>query len=848
MPWLVRPQEERCQQEEVAGGKGAMLARLAALSFPVPPFVVVGVEAFQRMAGGSLEPGLAQELAEALEELGGPQTALAVRSSAIGEDAAQASFAGLYHTSLQVCGLEEVLEAIRACWASYHSPAAAAYRQQRGAAAQEGGMAVMVQQMVEPQWAGVCFTANPVTLALSEGLINAVPGLAEELVAGRVNPEEIVVRQADGAILRRRAGAHGIPLPEELVRAVWATATAIAEALGTPQDVEWAVQGERLFVLQSRPITTVVAVHCNRHLEPWKDDPTARPDDPQRLWSRAYADEIWAPPVSPLFYNVQNLTGSFVAWWRWHHDPTPLPPDVFKYYRAAAYVDLQVLKRKYQYHPRWARIAGILNMFPRHLQEEVRRAPFRWWGRLLRTLHFELRQRRLRSLRHNYRYLRQQWPAFVTTSDRWFDLDLDALSLPQLQQHLEEVRAVMARVAAPCVFAVAYHAHDLTFLLTSLLARWCGDSDTLYAQVTSGLEGSKTVEEAQALWELAQRLRELGPQVVERVLASDWQGSRPLLLGVPGGKEIVQELEAFWRAHRHRGATYKDLVFPRWGDDFDLLFEMVKGCLRSGSRSPQQEHRRAAEARRQAQAAVLQGLRGPLAPLRRALLRFLFHYNEVYMSERDNHRYYFDRVWYQLRRIYLSLGRRLSRGGLLAAPEDIFFLGTAEIAAALEGGLPAAEARRRVAVRRAEWQQTLLVQPPKFLQGYTPYSEGEGRPAQAAVLRGIAASPGTARGRARIALDVSQLPRVEEGDILVARQTDPGWTPVFARIAGLVLETGGVLAHGTSLCREYGRPCVTAVEQATRLIPDGSTIEVRGSEGAVHILERPEGGPGGQRW
>jgi pyruvate,water dikinase len=104
-------------------------------------------------------------------------------------------------------------------------------------------------------------------------------------------------------------------------------------------------------------------------------------------------------------------------------------------------------------------------------------------------------------------------------------------------------------------------------------------------------------------------------------------------------------------------------------------------------------------------------------------------------------------------------------------------------------------------------------------------------------LQGIAASPGFAVGRARIVYDVRELERVKDGEILVTRQTDPSWTTVFGRIGGLVLETGGVLSHGTSLCREYGLPCVTAVERATVRIPDGSRIEISGSEGAIRILE-----------
>lgn len=838
MRWILRPSDPASIEERFAGGKGASLARLTRLGARVPPFLMISADAYRDMGKAvPAEPFLA-ELRAALDELD-LKEGISVRSSAIGEDAADSSFAGIYHTSLDVTSFDAVLAAVRTCWDSYDGTAALQYRQERKLR-NDGAMAVVLQQMVHGEWSGVSFTAHPVKLALSEALINAVPGLGESLVSGEVNPEEITLSAADGRILARQ-GAAGALLPAEAVRAVWEASCDIAKRLEFPQDVEWSWHRGQLYILQSRPITTIADVFYSRYLEPWQNDALAAPDDPQRTWSRMLADETWVSPISPLFYNVHNSTPGRVAFIRIHGDQTPLPPDLFKYHRATAYADVSLIRRMYEFQPRSARIRGVLNFLPTSMQEGLRTAPWRWRGRLRRLLTYEFSNRAMRSFANNHRYVQAQWPAYVEKSNGWLDQDLDALSLAQLKAHQAAVQNEMMAVGPPCAIAVLSHASDLHLLLTGLLARWCRhtglDGENLYARISSGLSGSETLRENETLWELARRVREMGPEVVALARNSRWADFRTAISAT--APDFIAAFEQFWHEHRHLGSSYKDLIWPRWGDDIDLCFGMVKGYVESAAERPSVIHSRSAASRRQAQKELLEGLRGPLARLRRRVLRTLFRYNELYMAVRDNHRFYVDRNWYEVRRIYRSYGARLTLSGILGNRDEVFFLGMKEVEQALEGKLAAVEASRRINVRREVWRTTLREQGPKFLRGWAPLDDS---PVQRGVrveteLRGIAASPGSAIGVARIVYDVSGLSAVKDGEILVTRQTDPSWTAVFGRISGLVLETGGVLSHGTSLCREYGLPCVTAVERATVRIPDGSRVELLGSAGTVGILD-----------
>jgi rifampicin phosphotransferase len=684
------------------------------------------------------------------------------------------------------------------------------------------------------EWAGVSFDANPVTLDLAEVVINAAPGIGEALVSGEVNPEEILVDRTTRHTRRHHVPSGQRAMPTSWIPIIAAETSRISEAFGFPQDVEWAVADNQLFVLQSRPITTITEVFVNRSIEPWRDNSAARPAEAERLWSRAYADDIWAPPVSPLFYCVQNLTPSFASYWRWHDESSELPPDVFKYHDACAYVDVDALRRQYAHHPRLARIEGVLSFFPPDLRDAVATEKFEWKGRLRRTLRFELQDRRTRSLAHNHRTLSALWPDFITTSDQWFDRNLDDLTVGELRAHHSEIQKVVSVVSPACGFAVAYHAHDLTFILTGLLQRWFGEGDRLYALVSGGLDNSATVAEASALWRLGQLFRQCVPSALNRTPAPSWEDLRAELHNFEAGHEAVREFEAFWRSHRHRGASYKDLVFDRWGDDVDRLLRSVLIYASSNMPDPRTTNATSAALRRQEQDQLLTACRG-IRLWRRPLLSWLFRYNEIYMSERDNHRYYFDRVWYQLRRIYRSYGRRLVSTGVLEQVDDIFFLGTNEIDDAMAATADVETLRFRISVRRSRWTRTRDQLPARYLRGYSPYA-GESQSPHDRSLRGIPASPGQIVGPARVVRSMDELDQIAPGEILVTQQTDPAWSIAFPLIAGLVLETGGVLAHGASLCREYSLPCVTACEGAMSTIVTGTQIRVDGTNGRVEIL------------
>ena len=292
--------EQACLEVMRAGGKGASLARMTALGLPVPPGFVVPAEALagalpdegeelralaerqdaaaaQALVGGvELDPELRAAVDAAYAGMGEGDVPVAVRSSACAEDSAEASFAGQQETFLHVRGAGDVAIRIRDCWGSFFSERALFYRAQMGSL-EDLGMAVVVQRMVHADLAGVLFTCDPVRKRGDRMVVEAVLGLGEAVVSGQVTPDHYVLKR-DGSV--RRAQVHEQPyaivalpeggvterplapeeggarkVPDEVLVQLARIGDDLEQRLGGPQDIEWALQGEELFVLQARPVT-----------------------------------------------------------------------------------------------------------------------------------------------------------------------------------------------------------------------------------------------------------------------------------------------------------------------------------------------------------------------------------------------------------------------------------------------------------------------------------------------------------------------------------------------------------------------------------------------------------------
>ena len=858
--------------DQQIGGKAANLGRLIAGGFRVPPGVVVTVDVYDRYLertgirsriGDVLssldfedeaslerasekirsffvqgpEDGVAEALDRAIGEID-PHALWSVRSSAVAEDLASASFAGQQDTYLNV-RRAEVMANVRRCWASYWNSRAIAYRHQAGVDQLGTGMAVVVQRMVDARTSGIMFTTDPVSGRKDRIIIESSWGLGESIASGLVTPDRFVcdkrsTRPVDRTINRK---VTGIFLSSEGTRSVQmdpARQTSpslskgemtkvarmgkrIEDHFHAPQDVEWAIEGEDVFLLQSRPITNLA-------------------EGSDILWTRAYGDEYWSDVTSPLFFSLLgelltryvNHEGSeIMGYW----DLTD--KELLKVHKGHIYFNASVLEEVFIYNPKFSRTNELLNYFPQKDQARIARADTKIAQRLWAEVRITVLDNEGTIFRTDKAYRR--WAdGFMKVSQRLDSLDLTALSDEQLYQEYTGYRQAGIKHYQLIRYGMVTHSIGTNLMIKQWLANWLGDrSGVYYSKLISGLEDNKTLKTNIAIAKLA-RSAQSDPAVREMLSLGDSRKALEALRTDARFSGFQRNLEAFLREYGHRSHT-REMYFPRWADDPALVIDVVRALMSSEVGDLEKLERERVRERKEAEKEVMANLgRLRYGFARKLVFRPVLGFAQTYLMFRENQRFYLDHMIYRWRKLFLEYGRRLTERGLLDQPSDIFFLSKEEV---FELCAKSGDRRSEIAVRRADFERYRDVLPPKFLRGNVEFDDTVARGADTVRVTGVSASPGVVTGRIRVVQNIEALPTVREGEIMVTSNTDPGWTAVFSKLGGLITETGGILSHGAVVSREYGIPAVTAVKDATGFFRTGQRVTLDGNDGTIYILE-----------
>ena len=835
-PVVVRLADIRAVDTETVGGKGANLGELIAAGFAVPDGFVLTTAAYHAAArAAKVDPARPDDAAERLRSTAVPRRigeaalkaydalgagGVAVRSSATAEDLPGASFAGQQDTYLGVEGPDSLLDAIRRCWASLWNERAVAYRAANGVDDGSVALAVVVQRMVDARAAGVLFTADPITGRRHTAIIDAIPGLGEALVSGAVVPDHFVADPETGRITERTSQGPEPVLTDRLIRELANVGERIEGALGSPQDIEFAIdRDDRVAIVQSRPITTLYPLPAGG----------APPDGV--LFSISVAQGYF-DPITPMGMEAFLAIGRRVGITFTDPADAANAPNPVIAAGERPFVDVQSVLRDPVGRELLARLASAgearssvvfkkLAADPRY--RGGRRSPL---GTVRRVLPLLLRSQVPISI---LRLLQSPGKARARMLRRVDAMTrLDVRPGMTAAERLDLVESVMDDVL-PFMFPrliglVA--AGMLSYIAAGRLLGERATPDELLT-LTRGLPHNPTTEMDLALWALARQIRD-DPKAAA-LMRTRSQGEIAEAFQAGRAPAVVQTgLTSFLHRYGFRSVGEIDLGVPRWSEDPTHLIGAISNYLQltDDALAPDAQFERGAREAEAMRATLLARVSGP----RRRLLRFFLGRARALMGSREMPKYMLiGRVFTPVRQVLRPVGDELVSAGRLERPDDIYFLTLTQARAAVSGE----DMRETVAANRATYDRertrrriprVLLADGTDAEVALVETAEGD--------LRGSPASPGTVTGTARV-IHSPRGAQLEPGEILVAPSTDPGWTPLFLTAGGLVMEMGGMMSHGAVVAREYGIPAVVGVPDATTRIATGDTITVDGSTGVV---------------
>jgi len=853
-------------QVAVVGGKGAHLGELSRIEgLRVPAGFCVTTDAFQRilaeapsipsihdrldrlsllspddreairalsaevrrtLEGIAIPDDLASAITRAVARLG-EHAAYAVRSSATAEDLPTASFAGQQDTYLNVVGPAAILMHVSRCWASLFTERTVTYRLRNGFDHRKVHMAVVVQQMVFPQAAGILFTADPVTGNRKVASVEASFGLGEALVSGLVNADVYKVR--DGEVVAKTVATKQLAIyatpaggtqeqaiePERQEQPALTDAQVVRLAelgrrieacFGRPQDIEWCLVDDDFQIVQSRPITTLFPI-------------PAAGDRENHVYVSVGHQQMMTDPMKPLGLSFWQMT-----------TPRPMAEA-----GGRLFVDVtQILASATSRGGLLATLGKSDPLIRDALQSVLDRGDF-------------------------IRPLSDEGPVWTPPGSGAASIETDPALVTELIERSQASIAALKRdirtmsgsalldfiladlqerkraQSDPRSLQVIMAGMEAAWWLNDQLQTWLGEknaADTL----TQSVPNNVTSEMGLALLDVADVIRP-HPEVVAFLEHVEDDGFLDELPKLAGGREARDAIRAWLDKYGMRGVGEIDITRPRWTERPTTLMPMILGHIKSFG--PGEAERRFERGRQEAwekERELLERLRDlPDGQQKAEETKRMINRVRTFAGYREYPKYGMVSRYFVYKQALLEEAERLVHAHVLHEKEDIFYLRFEELHDVVRTNRVDDQLIRQ---RKDAFRSYRALTPPRVLTSdgeavAGAYHRRDDFPAGALV--GLAVSAGTIEGRARVILDMAKAD-LEAGDILVTAYTDPSWTPLFVAIKGLVTEVGGLMTHGAVIAREYGLPAVVGVEHATRLIRDGQRIRVHGTEGYVEIL------------
>ena len=864
---------DACTDRALVGGKAAALARLLADGAPVPRGICLSTEAARcfyrdlhldasavwdriRSIDGDARTAILAEcrtrilhgrwpdnLRLALEQAiaAQPRSAeqrWAVRSSATNEDEHRASFAGQYDTVLGVAA-EALMTAVQTVWASLWNERVVDYQRRIGWSPRPPEMAVVIQPVLKAKAAGVLYTLHPVTGRADQLVVNAIPGLAPDLVDGHVTPDQFVLGWdtttdrvtvqerivgakssrtdvgTDGLVERPLSPAeqHSACVSDDELLALANVAKRIERAQARPLDIEWAIDEAGLWLLQARPVTVTAAAN-------------SAPAEPCE-WSRTNFKETMPEVPSPLGLSFLEQFMDLFLMGPYRKLGCRIPPGLssVKVYHGRPYLNVSLM------HALIEQLRGDPASLAEHMGGHPVARPFRvvplgTWKMLRAGL------------------LVSHWIGQAARrADRWFadmrQMAIDhrreivrSCSLAEVQTRIEGLNAQF--LAREMTFGIAGGVTQCLQALGYMLPRWLGED--WRGLLNAAMQGQAQAISAQQIIRLAELvdIARRDPAVRGLFEAEPWEPGT--LLERLRGTAFAARFDSYLADYGQRGVGESDIMSPRFVDQPEVVLDVLRHQITAAAAASPAD---IAERQRLVRDQACRAIRARCGRRLDRWWIFQWWYRRLcrFYALREANRHHL--MYYALatRQLLLRAGSLLVEQGVLDQADDVFFIRVDEQRSLLRG--EPHDWRTLVRSRRAAREQDLRrTVPDRLVDGVEDVHLGD-EPGTAG-WRGVPISAGRAIGPVRILRSTEDWKKVNAGDILVAPVIDPGMAPLFGLAAGLVVEMGGTLSHGAIIAREYGLPAVANIAGITTWLSDGESVELDAAAGFVRRVTKSD--------
>ncbi len=850
------------------GGKGQSLIRMTQLGLPVPPGFILCVEFFEdwmqaiksqrqwqnfilaapddKAAFCDALKAVANEISFSAEQSASLDHALAgfasneifaVRSSSPAEDLESSSFAGGYESVLGV-QRESVYNAVRHVFASCFDQRVVSYKLKHGFPIDDPAIAVIVQKQLNSTVSGVAFSINPINNDYDEAVFNANFGLGESVVGGSCTPDTIIIDKVSMRVKEKRLGAKeersllsqdggtrrvktesdgGFSISDGQVISLTRYVKTLEEVFRKPVDIEWAVENDNEYILQARPITSYL---------PLPPSVVTVPGAPRNLYfDVTLAVQALEKPISPMSTSVlrrllsrfsKKILGMSLIGDLDHSLIFPSDGRLYavisnlvhvfgarKLSSLIAVIDplsarcLENIDAR-EYADRCLFTTNLLMHFSAAIAFN---APKVLYARAFPEKVHATAQREIALLRKLVRRSASDNGNVIAAAERIFDA----------------TEQVVANHVLPLVIASRWALSRLQGT-----GRRAGIKEELLHKLELAMPNNLTVDMGLDLYDLAAYL----PDGIRRD-TDIAQQSLPM--------EFISRWNKFLISYGHRTARELDIAEPRYREKPGQLIEQMIALKNAagGNHDPLSRYAENRAERNDAYNEILNLLRDREDVHRR--FRRLYNTWQTLGGYRETPKFCFILGIDALRSRLLNEGVKLVRQGKLDRVERIFDLTLEDLEQFRKKGqidlMELCAKNRKYADQMARYPRlpTLIDSRGRIIRPPAPVP-GERE------VAGTPISSGIARGRIKVLAEPNEKPLLV-GEVLVARATDPGWTPLFANASALILEVGGLLQHGALVAREYGLPCVGGIAGATNIWRDGTLVEVDGSAGIVKVIE-----------